>query len=793
MKILKRLIILILIIAAILFATSWFYLKNQSPQYSGQIKLQGIEKPVEILFDEYGIPHIYAETEKDAYFALGYTQAQERLFQMVLYRRLINGRAAEIFGPELIKTDKYFHTLGLYKLAKKAADRFFNNQNNAAYKEPAQAYLDGINAFISEDRLPIEFTMIGFTPEFFTPEDIYGSLNLTALGFSFAQREDLLMNYIYNDLGPEYFENWSEDFVINPKNPLAETALLMSSQLDESLNTVGLTLWEGSNGWVLAPSKTKSGKALLANDTHIGFAQPSVWYEAYINYPGYEFYGSFLPTCPYGVLGHNENLGWGLTIFPFDNMDYYLMDDLANDQQYLYFDDTLAYETEEIEIAVKGADNEIFTRKSSLFGPIVNTMDPFIDSVYQTNIALSWSLYYLDQTAVEALYKLNHATNFSSFQEALPLIDIVGLNVMYADKEDNIAWWACGKIPLRDSLSQSFTFLSSSDKTDQQYGFQDFHLNPSITNPKSGFIATANNNPIISGSHFERGNYLPADRINRIQNILEKKNDWDIESTKALQLDHKSDVKALLAHFIVEHFIDLPEEEKYQNAAKTLKDWDGNYDLDATAPIIFARMYYHIAKDAISDEMGPYLFSKAQSSYLLKKALPRLIYDENSPWWNNSKNDLLGTRDQILTHAFMTSIDELSRELGNNQKEWKWMDVHSLTHVHPIGKKKPFDKVFNVGPFPIAGGNQVINKMGYPLSDAAIHQITSGPAVRTIIDFAQVQEALNIIPTGQSGNIMSPHYDDQAQMYVDGIYRAMLMDKERILEGNHQKLSLIPQ
>ncbi len=793
MKILKRILLIIVLLVAIIIAATWFYLKNQSPIYSGDIKLDGLEKQVEVLFDEYGIPHIYAQNEKDAYYALGYIQAQERLFQMVLYRRLVQGRAAEILGSDLIPTDKFFHTLGLYKVAEKAARKHFNSGQNEKFQEPALAYLEGINAFISEDRLPIEFTLIDFKPEDFTITDVYAGLNLTSLGFSFAQREDLILNYIYNDLGEEYFQDWSTDFVNQPDSTSVATALLIGEQLDKAMNSLGLPLWEGSNGWVLGPQKTKSGKAILANDTHIGFSQPAVWYEAHINYPGYDFYGSFLPTCPFAVIGHNKNLGWGLTIFPFDNMDYYQVEDAENPDNYLYFGETVPYQIDEIEIIIKDADAELFTRKSTKFGPVINQIEPFVDSLYESNIALSWSVFHLEQTAIEALYKLNQAQNIESFEAALPLVDIVGLNVMYADVEDNIAWWATGKIPVRDSSSQSFLFLNSNHSQDETFGFQSFDKNPFLINPPSGFIATANNNPIYSGSHFEKGNYLPTDRINRITGILEKKNNWDIDACKEVQLDDISTVKADLAHFIVEHLIDLPEDGNYRKAAKILSDWDGAYGLQNTAPTIFARLYYHIGHLAAADELGVVLFDKSRGSYLLKKALPKMIYHEDSPWWNTVGSVEKTTRDQILTLAFMTTVDELNKELGAHPNDWKWMKVHTLSHEHPIGKKEPFDKIFNVGPFPVSGGNQVLNKMEYKLSDKPIHHVGSGPAIRMLIDFADVDAAENIIPTGQSGNFQSPYYADQAEMYVNGEYRKMLMNKSVVLDKDHQVLQLSPQ
>ena len=793
MKFIKKTLFAITVILILLFAAAWIYLENQSPIYSGDIQLNSLENKVEILFDEFGIPHIYAENENDAYYALGYVQAQERLFQMVLYRRLVQGRAAEIFGADLVKTDKFFHTLGLNKLSKRAAKKHFFSAEKFDYQEPALAYLKGINDFIAEDRLPIEFALIGFKPDDFKVEDIYGSLNLTALGFSFAQRDDLILNYIYNDLGPEYFKDWSAELEAVPDTTSVATALLMGEKLDEAMTAIGLPLWEGSNGWVLSPQKTKSGKALLANDTHIGFSQPAVWYEAHINYPGYDFYGSFLASVPYAVIGHNNKLAWGLTIFPFDNMDYYQIEDTEDPSEYVFFGDTLSYETEEICIKVKDAKDELFDLKTTKFGPVINHIEPFIDSIYNSNIALSWSIFHLEQTAIEALYKLNQAQDLQDFQDALPLIDVVGLNVMYADAEDNIAWWACGKIPLRDSLSQAFTFLNSNHSKDKIIGFQDFSNNPFLINPPSGYIVTANNNPVLSGSHYERGNYLPADRFYRITNLLEEKDDWDMENCKDIQLDHVSTVKEDISKYIVKLLIDIPEEGLYKKAAQLLSEWDGSYGLQEVAPTIFSRMYYHIAYLATADELGPVLFKKSLASYLLMKTLPVMIKNEASPWWNRVASSKETTRDMIITEAFMTAVDELSRDLGPEINDWQWQRVHQLTHDHPIGKKKPLNRLFNVGPFSIAGGNQVPNKMAYHLSNKNSHKIISGPAIRMLIDFGDVDAAQNIIPTGQSGNFFSPHYDDQAEMFVKGEWRDMKIQRADVETDKHQTLMLLPK
>lgn len=793
MKILKRVLIAVVIIFILVFGALWFYLDYQSPKYSGEIVLQDLEEKAEVVFDEYGIPHIYAQNERDAYFTLGYVQAQERLFQMELYRRLVQGRASEIFGSSLISTDKYFLTLGLYKLAKEAAEMHYYQNRNAEYHAATYSYLEGINAFINEDRLPVEFQLIGFKPEPFAVEDMYGSLYLTALGFSFAQNEDLLLNFINNDLGEEYLEDFSEDLLSNTGKQQAYVNQLMTEQLEQAMNEIGLPLWEGSNAWVLSGRKTKSGKAILANDTHVGFSQPAIWYEAYLEYPGYEFYGHFLPTVPFGIIGHNHDLAWGLTIFPFDNMDFVQLESIGNPASYIYFQDTLNFEFTDYEIAVKDGESERFTLKTSKLGPVINHIEPLIDSLYTSDIALNWSIYHLENSSVQAIYQMNQAQNMYDFKEAVSLIDIVGLNVMYADAKNNIAWWGCGKIPRRDSLSQSFMFLNSAKGKDKQMGFLSFDENPHMENPMSGFIATANNNPVLSGGSYVPGNYLPSDRIDILTQALEKKDDWDLASCRALQLDHQSLVKRELASFISTQLIDLPKQGLYREVADKLSKWDGNYNLHGIEPTIFSRLYFNIAQQAMADELGPILFNKACNTYLMKKTLPTLIQNETSRWWLKKGSEESSTRAQVLTIAFMMTVDELTSELGPKVTEWKWSKVHTLTHEHPMGSRKPLDKSYNVGPYPVSGGNQVLNKMEYALTGDVIHQVTSGPALRILIDFEDIGGGLNISPTGQSGNFRSPHYQDQAEMFVNGEYRGMLMEKKELISREHQILSLSPR
>jgi len=288
------------------------------------LELQGLKETVEIIYDDFGVPHIYAKNAEDAYFALGYAQAQERLFQMEMIRRATSGRLSEVLGESLLPTDKIMLTLSIRRAAERSAKKAFE-KTDSEYQKQSLAYLDGINSFIDQGNLPIEFTLIGFEPEHFTPEDIYTAIGYMSLSFATAISLDPMMTNIYKKLGDKYLIYFSMDSLSNAKLYNEEAQDILSEALSplELQDYLPIPIWEGSNNWVMSKERSKSGKVLLANDTHIAYSQPAVWYEAHINYPGFEMFGYYLAGVPFALIGHNNNIGWGLTIFPFDNMDLY--------------------------------------------------------------------------------------------------------------------------------------------------------------------------------------------------------------------------------------------------------------------------------------------------------------------------------------------------------------------------------------------------------------------------------------------------------------------------------------
>lgn len=774
----------------------FFYLRSTAPNYSGKLFSPGLVKETEVYFDEWGIPHIYAHNLQDAYFSLGYVQAQDRLFQMEMLRRLASGRMAEVVGREMLNSDRFFRTLGIRDRAEKTAQQFLE-QPDSDYKKAMMSYLDGINLFLEQGQTPLEFQLMSLPKEKFTPADVFTVFGLVALGFSNVTTEEPVVTRAWQKYGEAYMKDW----MINPIQPTVTSAtnqptvgqqqINLSSQL-ASLFPYLPPLALGSNSWALSPSKSTSGKALLANDTHMFFAQPAIWYEAHIEYPGFSFYGNYLAGVPFGIVGHNHDVAWGLTIFPLDNMDmYFEKKNPENVSQVWVIDHWQSLEERKEVIKIKGDSDTTITVQISRHGPIMNTV--LNDSLLQTDlVSLRWLYNEVPTQLIEAFYQMDHARNMKDARDAAKKIDVLGLNVVYADKENNIAWWASGKISKRPAHVNSKLILDGASGKDDLIGYYDFSENPHEENPERGFVFSANNEPPPVNGFIYPGHYTPSARANRIKRILEGKEKWTVEEMKSMHRDVVADTEADLCREMIKNISVDEQDNVGKQAIELLRLWDGDHQREDVEPVIYNKFLFHTLKECMQDELGEKDFQAIASSYTVKRTYQVLFKNDTSLWWDNvNTKDVKETREQIFKKAFDISLNELKKQLGDNINNWKWGKVHTLTHQHPIGKKKPFDKLFNVGPFPMPGTNEVMNKMGFALEQDGAYEIVIGPTLRILLDFADVENSLSVSATGQSGNVMSPHYSDQTELYNKGEYRKQMMNEKEI-KSSVNKLVLSP-
>jgi len=803
MKVTKKILLGLLALTLILAIGIFFYLRAQKPTYNGELTLNGLHEDVRVYYDNAGVPHLYANNADDAYLALGYVHAQDRLFQMEMLRRAASGRLAEVLGPDLIKVDKLFRTLGIAAFAKKQAEQFLQS-DTADYQKAVRAYQKGVNEFIRNGKTPLEFTIIGIPKEEFTPQDIYLAIGFMAFGFAEGLQADPVLQKIKEELGDEYLKdlavqtpidaerikNFHGPFKTVTNKPVGTTGSMITA-IREALDQLPVPLFQGSNGWAISGDRTKSGFPILANDTHIGFSQPAVWYEAHIEYPGFSFYGHHLAGIPFALLGNNRSTAWGLTMFENDDTDFFIeTPNPENPNQVKFKDGWEDLKTRTEIIKVKGSDDVVLEVKSSRHGPIINEIFDYGPATTQP-VSLWWLLTQdVDNQVLEAAYRLGHASSIEEMQQAASMIAAPGLNVMYADVKGNIAWWAVAKLPIRPAHVQSKLFLDGASGNDEYLGFYDFSKNPHAINPPWGYVYSANNQPDSVEGVLYPGYYYPKSRAGRINTLLQENKKWTLEDIKTINLDAVSTTHPEVANEIAAVLKSF-NEEKYTTLAEILNQWNGDHQSTDTAPSVYYNILSQIMFLSMNDELGTSAFKSLMETSIPKNSYPTYLRNDTSPWWDNVNTKAVKeTRSDIIKRAAANALTILHETCGPNPEDWVWGKIHTLKHNHPLGAVKLLDNYFSVGPFPVDGGSEVINNLSFSLDTTGYYPVTSGPALRKITDFGDVDHGETVSPTGQSGNVTSAHYQDQAEMFANGKFRLMMMNKKEIEEQSNNVLLL---
>ncbi|TRX42299.1 penicillin acylase family protein [Flavobacterium restrictum] len=767
-----------------------FYTK---PQYEGQIALQNIKKETTVYFDEFGVPHIYAATSHDAMEALGYLHAQDRLWQMELMRRIAPGRLSEIFGSVALKNDTFFAGIGIEEASAKAIAHL--DKNSPSY-QLTMAYLDGINHYLDQGKTPIEFTLLGIKKEKFTIKDVYNIFGYMSFSFAMAQKSDPLLTDIRNKWGMEYLKDFGIDSSFNTtriknasENPTEYAAIAKSvaALLDQSPTPP----FVGSNSWVIAPQKTKNGKVIFANDPHIGFSQPGTWYEAHLVTPDFELYGCYLAGTPFPLLGHNREYAYGLTMFENDDIDFYKeQNNPINSNQYKTPNGFNNYETRTKIIKVKDTLDVVLKVKISRHGPVMNDLIAGLKG--QNPVAMSWIYTQQPIQILDAVYTLSHAKNKADFHKGASLIAAPGLNVMYGDAKGNVAWWATGKLyKHRKGVNPNFVLDGASGKDDIAE-YLPFSKNPSAVNPAWNYVYSANNQPEAIDGFLYPGYYLPEDRAKRINQLLAPKSNWDKESVSKMIFDNTSAVAPEVVKILIGSVENTTLSTTEKEAVAVLKIWNGSHNLEDVAPTIYNKWIYLYLKKTFEDELGTDNFKQFLGTHIMKQIVAKQMANESSLWWDNTttKNQI-ETRNQILSQAFKEGVFALEKQLGTTVSDWTWDKVHHVEHQHPLGKVALLKPFFNVGPFPVSGSNEVINNLFFDYTNDGNYLVKGGPSTRRIIDFSDIENSWSILPTGQSGNPMSSHYDDQAKLYNTGKFRKMKLNKAEIV-ATSTKLVFVP-
>jgi len=579
-----------------------------------------------------------------------------------------------------------------------------------------------------------------------------------------------------------------------------------TAKIQEIAKNLPVPIWKGSNSWIIAPQKTASGKVIFENDTHIEFRQPAIWYEAHLECPNWRFYGNWLAGYPFAFIGHNQNYAWGLTMFENDDVDMFQEKQDENEDFYWYKKERLPFEIRQETISIKDENPAQFEVRSTVHGPVINNLYKNIQDATTDPVTLWWTFLKTPCQILQASYQLAHGKNMNDARKAASMIHAPGVNVMYGDNEGNIAWWAAAKLIKRPAHINPNVILDGSSGKDDPLGWYDFSENPQSENPPCGFVFSANNQPdTMRTGILYPGYYLPENRAKRIQTLLKKENQWTVKKVKKMVMDETSANHVREAHEMVEELSEdisnikhllYDHKGKIPNeigALKILEHWNGSHGKSQIAPVIFYKLRYYILKYAMEDEIGEEDFEDLVNSHFMMRTTNRLLYHPNFIWWDDVKvKEFDESRHDIFLKAFKQTLKDLEAQFGKDMSEWRWGKVHTLEHPHPLGKQKPLNFIFNVGDFSVSGGKEVINNLSFLLNADGQYPVKFGSAMRIILDFDDLENSWSVLPTGQSGNVTSSHYDDQAELFNQGNFRKQMMNKEEILHTSNNYLRLLP-
>ena len=781
---------------------SYFYLRKTLPDYSGSEKVNGIKSEVEIYRDNYAIPSVYAKNDEDVYFALGYLHAQERMFQMDLTRRAGEGKLSEILGRKTIAFDKMFKTLGLNSVSEEA----FKNYNGAV-KQSLIAYAKGVNEYIKNNsgKLTIEFDVLGYKPEPWKPEHSILIAKLMAWELNISWWSDIAFTHLIQKLGLEKVKEIMPDYKENAPTIIPEDIENLASvpldfiKVDRDFRKftgfVGTHI--GSNNWVVNGKHSNSGKPIIANDPHLSFSIPGKWYIANLHSPNLNAEGVTIPGIPGIVIGKNKDISWVVTNVMADDSDFYIEKLDSTKTKYFFNNEWHPLEVYEDTIKVKDSSDVIFEIRKNHRGPIISDIHPYKklfpnEEQNKTVISMRWSAL-SPTTDIKAFYLINRAKNWKEFNDGVKFFTSPGQNFVYGDKEGNIGYVAGVRLPKRKNNSVSFVYSGLTDEYDWE-GFVPFEENPRVYNPQQGFLASANNKTIQNYPYHISNVWEPSSRIERITELLKKKEIHSKEDFQKYQMDFYSYYAKDIVPYILNAFKDSKIESKnLKTALEILRQWDFILNANSQVPTVYAVFYQFLLKNIFEDEMGENLFNEyiflANVPY---RTVPVLLKENKSRWFDNVKTDVIETRDEIIRKSLKDAIEFLEAKMNADITYWQWGKLHKLTLKHFFhGISGLLDKLFDYGPFELGGDGTTIFNTEYSLTKPYANKL--GPSMRYIYDFAEPDKYRIILPTGQSGHFLSEHYHDMTQKWLEGKLIEVNNNEEFIKKSVVDLLKLIPQ
>ena len=805
-------VVLVLVVAAIAGGGFVFLTRRAFPQAEGTVQVSGVKTPMKVVRDTNGIPHIYASNIHDLFFAQGYVQAQDRLWQMEINRRGIAGTTSELSpSKSSLEADKFVRTVGWRRAAQADYDVLDDGS-----KAILQAYTDGVNAFIGthENNLPLEFLVVGafgsqglnYKPEPWTPID---TLQLAKyMGWSLSGNYDkelfqaqILAKFgteqgqaVLTDLFPPY--DYKAKPIIVPSGvswQQVPTQLAGVKDLEASLGIVrGRDI--GSNDWTISGSRTTTGKPLLANDPHLGIQMPSIWYFNSLHCQPitadcpFDVTGAVFPGAPGVIIGHNAKIAWGVTNVGPDVQDLFL--EKVTGQQYEYKGKQLdlnivpetwtikgkvpdgyepsANETDIYDAATNSTKITLNVRYTQ-HGPLLSDVDADTAKAGgdQYAVALDWTAINAPEHTLDSALHIDQAQNWDEFRAALSLWDTPSQNFVYADVDGNIGYQTPGRIPIRAKGDGQLPVPGWTGEYDWT-SYIPFDQLPRSFNPAQGYIATANN--AVVGPDYKYFISMDWDRgwrARRIVDLIEAKDKLSPDDIAAIQGDSLN----LSAQQIVPYLADIQVTGDAQKVLDAINNWDFFEKRDSVGASAYEVFWLNLLRNTFDDELGDLAPDYVNGGDVNRVAMIQLLAKPDSNWWDNTTTSAVETRDDILKKSLTDAAAQLTAELGADQTGWTWSKIHTATFKSQALGDAPVAFIFNRGPFEVDGGTATVNNTGtgtnfskaYSTPPAKLNAIFAErtvPSLRQIVDLGDLGASRFIHTTGESGLPTQPHYDD---------------------------------
>jgi penicillin G amidase len=739
-----------------------------APSGGNTAAVTGLRGAVTVTRDQFGVPHIRASSDLDAFYAQGFVHAQDRLWQMELNRRTGAGRLSEILGSAALPQDKFLRTWGFYRAAEAAVPSL-----EPRTRDILEAYAAGVNAFIKAGNLPLEFGLLGAKPEPWRITDSLVWAKMLSYDLSSNWTEEQKNAEIVSKIGltglnavkRSYPENQPtvlrlEDYrgalslpgLLPPAPPQTLSAALRASLERVSAmqpEGMGFEKGLGSNNWVVSGSRTTSGKPLLGNDPHLNFSAPSLWYLADIKGDVVSSIGATLPGIPGVVLGRNERIGWGATNTAPDTQDLFVLN--LKDGAFLTPSGAVKLETREEIIRVGAKEERITVRVAPGYGPVISDLDGSAAQDGQA-VALRWTTLEAGDTTLDAFIGFNYARNFEDFKAAARRYIAPQQNFVFADVDGNIGYIAPGKIPVRD---WNGTLPADAGRGQNWRGFRSFSELPQVENPREGFIVTANNRTLPQGATLpEYSTYNEPYRAKRIrERILET-----AKHTPQTFASIQADTLSVPARDLVPGLLALKPQSAAASRLQTeVRAWDLRAGLRDTGVTAFA-FYYRELTRILEDELGGNFKYFNEPVFII----PGL--QDNTPYCDDTRIPSREDCAAFMSRALERGAAALEAKLGADPAQWNWEKLHIARFPATIGSAPVVGYLLNRQ---IATNGSILTvNVGNYNQDTFFQR--SGPSYREILDFAKLDSSRFIHPMGQSGDAFSKHYDDFLRPWRDG-------------------------